>query len=43
VRAIVLEKFGGPDSLIVKEIPEPATRAGHVVTRSERIAAEEMQ
>jgi NADPH:quinone reductase len=39
MRAIVLEKFGGPDSLVIKEIPEPEPRAGHVVTRSERLAA----
>jgi NADPH:quinone reductase-like Zn-dependent oxidoreductase len=38
MRAILLEKFGGPDSLVIKEIPEPE-RAGHVVTRSERLAA----
>jgi len=31
MRAIVLEKFGGPDSLVVKEIPEPEPKAGHVV------------
>jgi hypothetical protein len=27
MRAIVLEKFGGPDSLVTKEIPEPEPRA----------------
>ena len=31
MRAIVLEKFGGLDSLVYKEIPEPAPKAGHVV------------
>jgi hypothetical protein len=31
MRAIVLEKFGGPDSLVIKEIPEPEPGAGHVV------------
>jgi len=31
MRAIVLEKFGGPDSLVIKEIPEPEPKAGHVV------------
>jgi NADPH:quinone reductase-like Zn-dependent oxidoreductase len=31
MRAIVLEKFDGPDSLVIKEIPEPEPRAGHVV------------
>src|SRR3981081_4044919 len=31
VRAIVLEKFGGLDSLVYKEIPDPEPKAGHVV------------
>jgi NADPH:quinone reductase-like Zn-dependent oxidoreductase len=31
MRAVVLEKFGGPDSLVIKEIPEPEPRAVHVV------------
>jgi len=31
MRAIVLEKFGGLDSLVIKEIPESAPKAGHVV------------
>jgi NADPH:quinone reductase len=31
MRAIVLEKFGGLDSLVVKEIPEPEPKPGHVV------------
>jgi NADPH2:quinone reductase len=31
MRAIVLEKFGGLDSLVYKEIPEPEPKAGHVV------------
>jgi NADPH2:quinone reductase len=31
VRAIVLEKFGGPDSLVYKDILAPETKAGHVV------------
>jgi NADPH:quinone reductase-like Zn-dependent oxidoreductase len=31
MRAIVLEKFGGLDSLVIKEIPEPEPTAGHVV------------
>ena len=30
MRAVVLEKFGGPDSLVIKEIPEPEPRAVHV-------------
>jgi len=31
MRAIVLEKFGGPDSLVYQEIPDPEPLAGHVV------------
>jgi NADPH:quinone reductase-like Zn-dependent oxidoreductase len=31
MRAIVLEKFGGLDSLVYKDIPEPEPEAGHVV------------
>src|SRR3954447_25300920 len=31
MRAIVLEKFGGLDSLVYKDIPEPTPKAGHVV------------
>lgn len=31
MRAIVLEKFGGLDSLVFKDIPEPEPKAGHVV------------
>ncbi len=31
MRAMVLEEFGGPDSRVIKEIPEPEPRAGHVV------------
>jgi NADPH:quinone reductase-like Zn-dependent oxidoreductase len=31
MRAIVIEKFGGPDSLVYKDIPEPEGKAGHVV------------
>src|SRR5580700_1086814 len=31
MRAIVLEKFGGLDSLVFKEIPEPEAKPGHVV------------
>lgn len=31
MRAIVLEKFGGLDSLVYKDIPEPQPKAGHVV------------
>ncbi len=31
MRAIVLEKFGGLDSLVIKDIPEPEPQAGQVV------------
>ncbi|HYX02787.1 MAG TPA: zinc-binding alcohol dehydrogenase family protein [Reyranella sp.] len=31
MRAIVLEKFGGLDSLVYTDIPEPEAKAGHVV------------
>ena len=31
MRAIVLEKFGGLDSLVIKNIPEPEPKVGHVV------------
>jgi NADPH:quinone reductase len=31
MRAIVLEKFGGLDSLVYKEIPDPEPEAGHVL------------
>jgi NADPH:quinone reductase-like Zn-dependent oxidoreductase len=31
MRAIVLDKFGGLDSLVIKEIPEPEPKAGCVV------------
>jgi hypothetical protein len=31
MRAIVLEKFGGLDGLVYKDIPEPKPKAGHVV------------
>ena len=33
MRAIVLEKFGGLDSLVYKEIPDPEPKDGHVVIR----------
>jgi NADPH:quinone reductase-like Zn-dependent oxidoreductase len=31
VRAIVIQKFGGPENLVYKDIPEPEPKAGHVV------------
>jgi NADPH2:quinone reductase len=31
MRAIVIEKFGGPECLVYKELPEPEPKAGHVV------------
>jgi NADPH:quinone reductase len=33
MRAILLEKFGGLDSLVIKEIPEPAPQARQVVVQ----------
>ncbi len=30
MRAIVLEKFGGLDSLVYKDIPEPEPKPGYV-------------
>src|ERR1700734_1430128 len=31
MRAIVIERFGGLDSLVIKEIPEPEPKPGYVV------------
>jgi NADPH2:quinone reductase len=31
MRAIAIQKFGGPENLVIKEIPEPEPKAGHVV------------
>ena len=31
MRAIVIEKFGGPDSLVYTELPEPEPEDGYVV------------
>src|SRR5499433_1001684 len=31
MRAIVRERFGGPDSLVITERPEPEPKPGHVV------------
>jgi len=31
VRAIVIQKFGGPEGLVIKEIPDPEPKPGHVV------------
>jgi NADPH2:quinone reductase len=31
MRAIVIESFGGPDSLVYRDLPEPEPIAGHVV------------
>jgi NADPH:quinone reductase len=33
MRAIVIEKFGGPDCLVYEELPEPEPIAGHVVIK----------
>src|SRR5467141_1067416 len=35
MRAIVIEKFGGPENLVYKELPEPEPKAGHVVIEIE--------
>ncbi len=39
MRAIVLEKFGGLDSLVYKDIPEPEPSAGHVVIEIKALAS----
>ncbi|WP_028060411.1 zinc-binding alcohol dehydrogenase family protein [Candidatus Solirubrobacter pratensis] len=31
MRAIVIERFGGPESLVYKELPDPEPQPGHVV------------
>ena len=31
MRAILRTKFGGPDVLVIREIPEPEPKAGHAV------------
>src|SRR5467141_2525510 len=31
MRAIVIEKFGGPENLVIKELPDPEPKPGHVV------------
>ena len=31
MRAIVIEKFGGPENLVIKEVPKPEPKAGYVV------------
>jgi NADPH2:quinone reductase len=31
MRAIVIQKFGGPESLVIKELPDPEPKPGHVV------------
>src|SRR5271165_4058636 len=31
MRAIVIQKFGGPENLVIKEIPDPEPKSGHVV------------
>jgi NADPH:quinone reductase-like Zn-dependent oxidoreductase len=33
MRAIVIQKFGGPENLVYKDIPEPEPKGGHVVIR----------
>src|ERR1700730_11505839 len=31
MRAIVIEKFGGPEGLVLRELPDPEPKPGHVV------------
>lgn len=31
MRAIVIQQFGGPENLVIKEIPDPEPKPGHVV------------
>ena len=31
MRAIVIQKFGGPENLVIKEIPDPEPKPGYVV------------
>jgi NADPH:quinone reductase-like Zn-dependent oxidoreductase len=31
MRAIVIQKHGGPDELVIQEIADPEPKAGHVV------------
>src|SRR6476661_5161444 len=31
MRAIVIQKFGGPENLVIKELPEPEPKPGYVV------------
>ena len=31
MRAIVRQKFGGPENLVIKELPDPEPKPGHVV------------
>jgi NADPH:quinone reductase-like Zn-dependent oxidoreductase len=35
MRAIVRERFGGPDCLVIKEVPEPEPKPGYVVIQVE--------
>jgi NADPH:quinone reductase-like Zn-dependent oxidoreductase len=39
MRAIVLEKFGGLDSLVYKTLPDPEPKPGHVVIESRHSAS----
>ncbi len=31
MRAIAIQEFGGPENLVIKEIPDPEPKPGHVV------------
>jgi NADPH:quinone reductase len=35
MRAIVIEQYGGPEQLVLRDLPEPAPLPGHVVVRVE--------
>jgi NADPH2:quinone reductase len=37
MRALVVEKFGGPEVLELREVPEPARRAGHTLVRMQAV------
>ena len=42
MRAIVIEKFGGIDGLVYKDIPKPEPKSGHVVIHSLFAALKEL-
>jgi len=38
MRAIVIDRFGGPEELVVRDLPEPAPRAGEISIRVAAVA-----